>query len=72
MSFHALELRRNRSACYAAPCTAKLVVQAIVFVAILGKPLPPPLPGILDADDGEVAHDDWKYDRRHRLNHDWR
>jgi len=36
--FHALELRRYRPACYAAPRTATLVIEAIVFVAIIDNP----------------------------------
>lgn len=72
MTLPALELRRHRSACYAAPCAADLVLQAVVFVAIVDIPQPPSSPDILGQGDDHEAHDGGNHNHCYGLDHEGR
>jgi hypothetical protein len=69
LSFQALELRRHRLACYAAPCAPALVPQAVVLVAIVDIPQLPACPKILDRDDRKEAHRKVNHNSRYGVDH---
>jgi hypothetical protein len=69
MTLQALEVRRYRSACYAAPCAPALVPQAVVFDAIVDSPQLPAFPKILDRDDRKEAHHKRNQNRRYGIDH---
>jgi hypothetical protein len=70
MTLQALELRRHRSACYAAPRAAEAMFQAVVFIAIVDNSQPPASLGPFDCDDRKVAHHDGNHNHCYGLDHD--
>lgn len=70
MSLQALQLRLHRPACYAAPCAAEPLSQAVVFVAIVDTPQLPASSKILDRENRDKAHHEGNHNHRYGLDHD--
>jgi hypothetical protein len=70
MTLQAFELRRHKSACYATPGATELVLQAVVFVAIVDNSQPPASLCPFDCDDRKVAHHDGNHNHCYKLDHD--